>query len=107
MTGHMRVVYFVAAVRLTCDDAANTDCWRLEKLAIDNRIGFGRETPLRSGRRRPVPVAGSPAARRRGLESAPPGPYIIDLPAPSGPAKSGADEGPTFARLARDKEDSP
>ncbi len=46
MTGHMRVVHFVAAVRLTCDDAANTYCWRLEKLAIDNRIVFGRETPL-------------------------------------------------------------
>ncbi len=45
MTGHMRVVNFVAAVRLTCDDAANTDCWRLDKLAIDDRIVFGRETP--------------------------------------------------------------
>lgn len=46
MTGHMRVVHFVAAVRLTCDDAANTDCWRLEKLAIDDRIVFDREIPL-------------------------------------------------------------
>ena len=46
MTGHMRVVHFVAAVRLTCDDAANTDCLRLEKLAIDDRIVFDREIPL-------------------------------------------------------------
>ncbi len=40
MTWHMRLLDFVAAVRLTCDDDANADCWRLEKLAIDNRIVF-------------------------------------------------------------------
>ncbi len=46
MTGHMQLLYFVAAVRLTCDDDADTDCWRLEKLAINNRIVFEADDPL-------------------------------------------------------------
>lgn len=31
---------YVAAVRLICPDYQNLECWRLEKLALDNRILF-------------------------------------------------------------------
>ena len=46
LTGHMRRHVFIAAVRLTCDMAEKDDCWRLEKLAIDNRIVVDRGDPL-------------------------------------------------------------
>ena len=42
MTGHMKNHVFVAAVRLICDDDGKADCWRLEKLAIDNQIVLDR-----------------------------------------------------------------
>ena len=46
LTGNLRRHVYVAAMRLICDDAENPDCWRLEKLAFDNRIVFDRGQPL-------------------------------------------------------------
>ena len=46
LTGHMRRHVFIAAVRLTCEKAECHKCWRLEKLAIDNRIVVDRGDPL-------------------------------------------------------------
>ena len=31
---------FIAAVRLVCPEHQNIDCWRLDKLALDNRIVY-------------------------------------------------------------------
>ena len=36
--GHMKSHDYVAAVRQTCDDFKNADCWQLEKMALDNKI---------------------------------------------------------------------
>ena len=46
LTGNLRHQVYVAAIRLICDDADNADCWRLEKLAIDDRIVFDRGDSL-------------------------------------------------------------
>ena len=46
VTGNMHQHVYVAAIRLVCDDHANSDCWRLEKLAMDDRIVFDRGDPL-------------------------------------------------------------
>jgi hypothetical protein len=46
LTGNMRQHVFVVALSLTCPDAADDACWRLEKLAIDNRIVFDSGKPL-------------------------------------------------------------
>ena len=46
LTGHMRRHVYIAAVRLIYDDEANALCWRLEKLAIDDRIVFDRGSSL-------------------------------------------------------------
>lgn len=45
-TGHMQHYVYVAAVRLICADAGDDTCWRLEKLAIDNRIVYDRANEL-------------------------------------------------------------
>ncbi len=46
LTGNMRQHVFVVAVRLVCQTIESTDCWRLEKLALDNQILFDRGDPL-------------------------------------------------------------
>ena len=46
LTGNMRQHVFVVAVRLICEAAESADCWRLEKLAIDDRILFDRGDAL-------------------------------------------------------------
>ena len=45
-TGNPHRQVYVAAMRLICDDIANPDCWRLEKLALDNRIVYDRGVAL-------------------------------------------------------------
>ncbi len=45
-TGNPRRQVYVAAMRLICDDIANPDCWRLEKLALDNQIVYDRGVAL-------------------------------------------------------------
>ncbi len=37
---------FVAAVRLTCPDFEKVECWRLEKLAINQKIILNLDNPL-------------------------------------------------------------
>ena len=46
ITGNLRLQVYVAAMRLICDDIANPDCWRLEKLGLDNRIVYDRGEAL-------------------------------------------------------------
>ena len=45
-TGDMRQHIFVVAVRLVCEAVESAECWRLEKLALDNQILFDRGDPL-------------------------------------------------------------
>ncbi len=45
-TGNPHRQVYVAATRLICDDIANPDCWRLEKLALGNRIVYDRGRSL-------------------------------------------------------------
>ena len=45
-TGNLRRQVYVAAMRLICDEIANPDCWRLEKLALDNQIVYDRGQAL-------------------------------------------------------------
>lgn len=42
----LRQSEYIAAIRLICDDTAKSDCWRLEKLAINGEIVFDRGVPL-------------------------------------------------------------
>ncbi len=46
LTGKLRQHVYVVAVRLVCDETAREECWRLEKLALDDRILFDRGEPL-------------------------------------------------------------
>lgn len=46
LTGNMARHSYVAAVRQICDDAEVLDCWRLEKLALDQEIIYDRGAPL-------------------------------------------------------------
>ena len=46
LTGNLQRHVYVAAIRLICDDAEDSDCWRLEKLAFDDQIVFDRGHPL-------------------------------------------------------------
>ena len=46
LTGNMARHSYVAAVRQICDDAEATDCWQLEKLALDQEIIYDRGAPL-------------------------------------------------------------
>jgi hypothetical protein len=46
LTGKLRHHVFVVAVRLVCDEMVLDECWRLEKLAVDDRILFDRGDPL-------------------------------------------------------------
>ena len=46
LTGNLRRHVYVVAVRLVCDEVKTTGCWRLEKLAVDDRILFDRGQTL-------------------------------------------------------------
>ena len=46
LTGNLRRHVYVVAVRLVCDETTRDECWRLEKLAVDDRILYDRGDPL-------------------------------------------------------------
>ena len=46
LTTRVQHFVYIAAVRLICKEADDETCWRLEKLAIDNRVVYDRANEL-------------------------------------------------------------